>query len=188
MLQFLLVETAANEQSAGDYAPIGSSLARLATAPIFSRESWTSWDCAGNVCCFRVFAAVELLIVYRIDPINLTDAGGSPCGLHRAGRQRGSFRLELLHSGDSPEPMAELELADTPSTRSKVVWVALQIHQRLASTRISSEMAKSAPVDQTEPGFQEAAMLAGLAPGQVRQGLRGVALAGGTHRDCDVVP
>ena len=92
----------------------------------------------------------------------------------RRGADEGSFRFELYHEGGANEPMAELELADTQFNQIEVVWVTLQ--DPLAH-RYDIDILPGG--DTTMRGTagrnlvaEEGAMMAGLAPGQVRRGLR----------------
>lgn len=150
-----------------------AQFARASEAPIFLREV-IGWDLRWQRMLFQILVPPKLLVEYHIDPIKLTDPQGRPVAFARAGRDQSSFRLELLPSGDSAEPMAEIELSDTNFNQIEVVWVALQ-----------DPFAPRFPIDVMPDGTptgrgtlcrnlaaEEAAMAAGLTPGQVRRGLR----------------
>jgi hypothetical protein len=146
-------------------------LTREPHRPIFLREVM-EWDARWQRMLFRILVPAELLVKYHIDPIDLTDPEGRPVAFSRPDADRGVFRLELYPSGDASEPMAELELADTQFNQIEVVWVALQ---NPSAPRFDTDI-----ISNSEAGnrgatrnlvTEEAAMLAGLAPGQVRRGL-----------------
>jgi hypothetical protein len=152
-------------------APSRQDLARDPHRPIFLREVM-DWDLRWQRMLFQILVPVELLIEYRIDPIDLTDPEGRPVAFSRPGVDRGSYRLELYPTGNALEPMAELELADTQFNQIEVVWVALQ---NPSAPRFDTDII---PAGEASNGgakrnlvAEEAAMLAGLAPGQVRRGL-----------------
>jgi len=152
-------------------APDRQDLAREPHRPIFLREVM-EWDLCWQRMLFQILVPVELLIQYQIDPIDLTDPEGRPVAFSRPGADRGSYRLELYPSGDAPEPMAELELADTQFNQIEVVWVALQ---NPSAPRFDTDIIPNGEVNtggaKRNLVAEEAAMLAGLAPGQVRRGL-----------------
>lgn len=156
-----------------DTGEVRTQLARPSEDPIFLREV-VGWDLRWQRMLFQVLVSPKLLVNYHIDPIRLTDPEGRPVAFARVGQDQSSFRLELLPSGDSTEPMAEIELSDTNFNQIEVVWVALQ-----------DPFAPRFPIDVMPDGTstgrgtlcrnlaaEEAAMAAGLAPGQTRRGLR----------------
>jgi hypothetical protein len=149
-------------------APGRQDLAREPHRPISLREVM-EWDLRWQRMLFQILLPVELLVKYRIDPIDLTDAEGRPVAFSRPGINRGSYRLELYPTGDASEPMAELELADTPFNQIEVVWVALQ---NPSAPRFDTDIIANGNAGTRRNLIaEEAAMLAGLAPGQVRRGL-----------------
>jgi hypothetical protein len=153
-------------------APERQDLAREPRRPIFLREVM-EWDLRWQRMLFQILVPVELLVQYRIDPIGLTDPQGRPVAFSRPGADQGSFRLELYPAGDAPEPMAELELADTQYNQIEVVWLALQ---NPSAPRFDTDIAPNGGPTGSGGALrnlaaEEAAMLAGLAPGQVRRGL-----------------
>ncbi len=130
------------------------------------------WDLRWQRMLFQILVPVDLLVQYQIDPVDLTDSQGRPVAFSRPGADRGSFRLELYPTGDAPEPMAELELADTQFNQIEVVWVALQ---NPSAPRFDTDIVPNGETNaagaKRNLAAEEAAMLAGLAPGQVRRGL-----------------
>ena len=152
-------------------APERLDLAREPRRPIFLREVM-EWDLRWQRMLFQTLVPVELLIQHQIDPIDLTDPKGRPVAFSRPGVDRGSYRLELYPSGDASEPMAELELADTQFNQIEVVWVALQNPSAPRfDTDVMADGEASNGGTKRNLVAEEAAMLAGLAPGQVRRGL-----------------
>jgi hypothetical protein len=151
-------------------APDRQDLAREPRRPIFLREVM-EWDLRWQRMLFQILVPVELLVQYRIDPVDLTDPEGRPVAFSRPGVDRSSYRLELYPTGDASEPMAELELADTQFNQIEVVWVAMQnpTAPRFDTDIISDSDANTG--GRRNLVAEEAAMLAGLAPGQVRRGL-----------------
>ena len=153
-------------------APERQELARVAASrPIFLREVM-EWDLARSVCCSKFWFRLTCSFNTRSTLIDLTDPEGRPVAFSRPGVDRGSYRLELYPSGDAPEPMAELELADTQFNQIEVVWVALQNPSapRFDTDVIAGGEASNGGTKRNLVA-EEAAMLAGLAPGQVRRGL-----------------
>jgi hypothetical protein len=150
-------------------APDRQDLAAEAHRPIFLREV-VEWDMRWQRMLFQVLVPAELLIQHGIDPIDLTDPQGRSVAFARPGADRSSFRLELYPAGDAPEPMGELELADTQYNQIEVVWVALQ---NPSAPRFDTDAAPNGGAGSATRNLaaEEAAMLAGLAPGQVRRGL-----------------
>lgn len=149
------------------------SLAPQQHRPIFLREV-SDWDLRWQRMLFQILIPPSLLTTYSIDPITLTDPQGRPAAFLRPGAGTGSFRLELFHSGDAVEPMGELELADTAFNQIEIVWVALQDPFGLrydidVMPDGASTMRGTACRNLVA---EQAAMVAGLAPGQVRRGLR----------------
>lgn len=148
-------------------------LAVLHEAPVFLREV-AGWDARWQRMLFQVLIPPNLLIEYRIDPIKLTDPQGRSCAYIYTGADRSSFRMELLSAGDNAEPLAELEISDTSFNQIEVVWVALQDP---FAPRFDIDVAPNGQT--TARGTtgrnlvaETAALAAGLAPGQVRRGLR----------------
>lgn len=148
------------------------ALASRNADPIFLRDV-AKWDSDRQRMLFQVLIPIELLVRHQIDPVRLTDAAGLPIAFARPGGNQDGFRFELYHTGDASEPMGELELADTQFNQIEVVWVTLQDP---LSVRYDVDVMPGG--ESTLRGTasrnlvsEEAAMWAGLAPGQVRRGL-----------------
>lgn len=141
--------------------------------PIFLREV-IDWDLRWQRMLFQILLPPSLLTEYHVDPIKLTDTEGRPCVFTRAGADRRSFRLELFHSGDSAEPIAEIEIRDTQFNQIEVVWVTLQdpFAPRFDIDIFPSGESTMRGAVGRNLEAEAAALAAGLAPGQVRRGLR----------------
>ena len=160
----------AERASAGGQGRI--ALASRNADPIFLRDV-ARWDLRQQRMLFQILIPIGLLVKHQIDPVRLTDAGGLPIAFARPGANQDGYRFELYHTGDASEPMGELELADTQFNQIEVVWVTLQDP---LSVRYDVDVLPGG--ESTLRGTagrnlvsEEAAMLAGLAPGQVRRGL-----------------
>ena len=141
--------------------------------PVALREV-TEWDIERQRMLFRILVPVQLLVRYRVDPIRLIDQEGRHVAFARKGTNEGSYRLELYHEGSAYEPMAELELADTQFNQIEVVWVTLQdpLAHRYDIDLLPDGGTSMRGTAGRNLVAEEAAMVAGLAPGQVRRGLR----------------
>ena len=148
-------------------------LTRGRDEPISLREVG-EWDVDRQRMLFRILVPVHLLARYHIDPLRLTDSSGRSVAFARKGGGEGSYRFELYHEGGATEAMAELELADTQFNQIEVVWVALQ--DPLAPRYDIDILPGGGTTLRGAAGrnivAEEAAMIAGLSPGQVRRGLR----------------
>jgi hypothetical protein len=161
-----------NDHAAAD-AVERFDLARGATQAIFLREV-TEWDVRWQRVLFQMLVPVHLLTAFNIDPITLTDPQGRPVAFTRPGVDRGSFRLELYSSGDAVDPMGEIELSDTLFNQIEIVWVALQDPN---APRFDIDvMPNGASTMRGTAGrnlaAEEAALAFGLAPGQIRRGMK----------------
>jgi acetoin utilization protein AcuC len=148
-------------------------LTRGREEPVSLREV-ADWDVERQRMPFRILVPVHLLAKYHIDPIRLTDANGRSVAFARKGANDGSYRFELYHESGAPEPIAELELADTQFNQIEVVWVALQdplAHRYDIDIAPGGETTMRGTAGRNVVA-EEGAMMAGLAPGQVRRGLR----------------
>ncbi len=159
--------------------PAGAPGAHLSLAgthyrPISLREV-AQWDLQRQRMLFQILVPTHLLTRYSIDPVSLTDPQGRPLAFVQVDADAGTYRLELFHAAGAAEPMAQLELADTPFNRIEVVWVALQDPH---SPRFDTDVLPSGESTLQGTGrrnlpAEAAALAAGLAPGQVRKGLGG---------------
>lgn len=141
--------------------------------PIFLREV-SQWDLQRQRMLFRILVPMGVLTDYHIDPIKLTDPQGRPVAFLWTGAEVGSYRIELYDSGAAAEPMAELELADTLFNQIEVVWVALQDPHgpRFDTDVMPNGESTMHGTGRRNVAAEEAALASGLAPGQVRAGLR----------------
>ncbi len=156
-----------------DEAPGRHDLSREPHRPVFLREV-AGWDPRWQRMLFQVMVPVQLLVSLGVDPVDLTDADGRSVAFSRVGADGSSFRLEVYPTGDARDPFAELELIDTPFNQIEVVWLALQDPR---SPRFDIDVMPNGA--ETHRGVlcrnlvaEEAAKAAGLAPGQIRGGLR----------------
>ncbi len=122
----------------------------------------------------RIMLPTDLMVRFGIDPITLRDGEGNLL-VHIIRNKSGTaYRFEARHRPDAEDPLAEMEIADTPFGHLEVLWVSS-----------NDPNAPRFPVDIDENGnptyygtatrnitAEIAAMRAGLAPGQVRRGLR----------------
>ncbi len=122
----------------------------------------------------RIMLPTDLLVKFGIDPITLRDRDGNLL-VHVIRNKSGTaYRFEARHRPDAEDPLVEMEIADTPFGHPEVVWISS-----------NDPNAPRFPVDRDEDGnptyygtvtrnipAEIAAMKAGLAPGQVRRGLR----------------
>lgn len=140
----------------------------------FLREV-AGWDVRWQRLLFQVLLPIDLLVKHRIDPVALTDPQGHPVAFARPGGEQGSFRFELYHTGGASEPMAELELVDTQFNQIEVVWVGLQdpTGYRFDVDVLPGGGSSLRGTAGRNLVAETAAMLAGLAPGQVRRGIGG---------------
>lgn len=148
------------------------SLADAQCQPISLREV-ARWDLQRQRMLFQSLVPIHLLMQHGIDPIRLTDPQGRPLVFIQVDADVGAYRLELFHAADTSEPMAELELADTPFNRIEVVWARLQ---DMRGPRFDTDVLPDGESTLHGTGrrnlpAEEAALAAGLAPGQVRRGL-----------------
>jgi hypothetical protein len=172
MLPGWLKPVPSGDRNGPDAAP-AVDLTRGSQAPVFLRDV-AAWDVDRQRMLFQTLVPVDMLVKYGIDPVSLTDPHGRSVAYARTGLGMGSYRFELYHTGGALEPMAELELADTQFNQIEVVWVTLQ--DPLAHRYDIDVLPGGASTMRGTVGrnlvAEEAAMAAGLAPGQVRRGLR----------------
>lgn len=123
------------------------------------------------------YAAVipsELLERFSIDPLTYADAQGNRLLQVIAPPGTGSVEIDLRPYVDAPDPLLYAHLADTPNNQIEVLLVAVNDP---ASPRFNTDRTPDGhPTNFGTTGRnipeEVRAMAAGLAPGQVRHGLR----------------
>lgn len=123
---------------------------------------------------YRTLLPTEMLSKYGIDPENPVDQGGHPLWTVVAHPGGSLATLSLKHAADASDPLLYLQITDTPNNQIEVLLFV-----------VNDPDAPRFPVDQAWPDqlpkfdadkrnieAEVAAMQAGLAPGQVRAGLR----------------
>jgi hypothetical protein len=145
---------------------------RDAARPIPLREV-LGWEPRWQRMLFRALLPVDLMVQFGVDPVAMTDPQGAQVTRVLRGGDQG-IRFELYHSGSAPDPAIELELADTPFNQLEVVWLAIQ---NPFAPRFDIDVMPDGQTN-TMRGVlhhnvkaEEAAMAAGLAPGQIRAGM-----------------
>jgi hypothetical protein len=132
-----------------------------------------TWEAFWQRLLFRVLLPVDTMVRYGVDPVALTDRAGLPVVSATPGDGGRNIRLEVRNSITAADPVFELELADTSFNQIEVVWIAVQDPN---SPRFDTDVMPNG--QPTMRGFlrrnlaaEEAALAAGLAPGQTRRGL-----------------
>ena len=141
--------------------------------PIFLREL-PKHDRQFRHTLAHILLPVDLLVQFDIDPITLRNKAGDVM-VHSAHSPDGMiWSMRLLNDIDPRDPLMEIELADTPFNRIAVNWVAMNDPRspRFDVDRMPDGSSTLRGTAQRNIPAELAAMEAGLAPGQVRQGLR----------------
>ncbi len=116
---------------------------------------------------------VELLVQFDIDPITLRNREGKIM-VHVAHSEDGmTWALRLLNDVDPRDPLMEIEMQDTAFDRIAVVWLSVNDPRapRFDIDRLPNGEETYRGAVKRNIEAEIAAMLAGLAPGQVRRGL-----------------
>ncbi len=152
-------------------AATASASAAVSSQPIFLQQVNT-WDVFWQRLFFRVLMPVDTLVRYGVDPVSLTDARGMPVAKVIPGEGGRSIRLEISHTLTARDPLLELELGDTPFNQIEVVWIAVQnpFSPRFDVDRMPDGQPTMRGIMRRNLPAEEAALAAGLAPGQVRRG------------------
>ncbi|HEY81376.1 MAG TPA: hypothetical protein G4O05_09945 [Caldilineae bacterium] len=140
--------------------------------PIFLREL-PKHDKRFRYTLAHILLPVDLLVKFGIDPITLRNKAGQVM-VHTAHSEDGmTWALRLLNDIDPRDPLMEIELSDTPFNRIAVNWVAMNDPRapRFDVDRMPDGSPTLRGMAQRNIPAEIAAMQAGLAPGQVRQGL-----------------
>ena len=122
----------------------------------------------------HILLPVDLLVQYGVDPITLRNKEGKVM-VHTGHSPDGMiWAMRLLNDIDPRDPLMEIELADTPFNRIAVNWVAMNDPEapRFDVDRMPDGTSTLRGTAQRNIPAELAAMEAGLAPGQVRKGLR----------------
>ncbi len=122
----------------------------------------------------HILLPVDLLVQFHIDPITLRNPQGRIM-VHTAHSDDGMiWAMRLLNDIDPRDPLMEIELSDTPFNRIAVNWVAMNDPRspRFDVDRMPDGTSTLRGTALRNIDAELAAMRAGLAPGQVRRGLR----------------
>lgn len=154
-------------------APPKLDLSHARKEPVLLREV-AEWDMERQRMLFRILVPVRLMARFHIDPVRGTDEDGNSVVFARKGADGASYRFEMYHRGGAAEPLAELEMADTQFNQIEVVWVTLQdpLAPRYDIDILPGGDSSMRGTVGRNLVAEEGALLAGLAPGQVRRGLR----------------
>jgi hypothetical protein len=111
---------------------------------------------------------------YGLDPVTLTNPEGTSLARIEAPQGEASVRLTLRHRADAVDPALFLRLDESRYGNLQVTWIILSDPE---GPRFGVDLADDGNVTDLGARFrnlreEEAAMRAGLAPGQIRPGLR----------------
>lgn len=117
-------------------------------------------------------APQDILLRFGIDPETLEDAEGH--SLFDINTTPSSVELSLRHAHDAEDPLLYLQLADTPNGQIEVIlFIVNDPHaERFDIDRLPDGTATYFGTQARNVEEEIRAMEAGLAPGQVRRGLR----------------
>jgi len=142
--------------------------------PIYSIRSINDLDRAAQEAIYRTLVPDELLVQYNIDPQTLSDAAGRRLVEFTCPHGTSSVEIKVWHQAGARDPLLYLHLADTVNNQLAVL---LFVVNDPASPRF--EVDRDWTGERTKFGTltrnieaEIAAMQAGLAPGQVRRGLK----------------
>jgi len=115
---------------------------------------------------------LDVLLRFQIDPETLAQPADSP--LFQIVPRSSSVELYLRHRPDAPDPLLYLQLADTTTNQIEVVlFMVNDPHaERFATDRLPDGTPTHLGTMGRHVEEEIKAMEAGLAPGQVRRGLR----------------
>jgi len=111
---------------------------------------------------------------YGLNPVTLTDPEGVPLARIEAPPGEASMRLTLRHRADAVDPALFLRLDETRYRNLQITWIILSEPE---GPRFGVDLDDAGNVTDLGARYrnlreEEAAMRAGLAPGQIRPGLR----------------
>jgi len=121
---------------------------------------------------YRSLVPLDITLRFGIDANTLCDDGGSSLFLISAGPS--SVELSLKHSVSAQDPLLYLQLADTGSNQIEVVLFVVNdpAGERFETDRLPDGTPTEFGTAARNIAEELRAMEAGLAPGQVRRGLR----------------
>jgi hypothetical protein len=125
----------------------------------------------------RLYAALippDLLSAYRVDPLSLLDGESHPAFQFDFPPDRGLVKIQLKRSISDLDPLVFIQLSDTSYNQVEFDWILINDPD---SERFQIHLTDSTqflpPGSESRNVVEEIrAMNAGLAPGQVRRGLR----------------
>jgi hypothetical protein len=142
--------------------------------PIYSIRGINNLDQATQEAIYRTLIPDELLVQYSIDPQTLDDAAGHRLVRFDCVRETSSVAIQVWHQAGARDPLLYLQLADTANNQlSVLLFVVNDPHSpRFDVDRDwTGERTKFGTLNRNLAAEVEA-MHAGLAPGQVRRGLK----------------
>jgi hypothetical protein len=142
--------------------------------PIYSIRSINDLDEATQEAIYRTLIPNELLVQYGIDLPTLCDAAGSRLVQFTCPRGTSSVEMQVWHQAGARDPLLYLQLADTANHQLSVLLFVINDPQspRFDVDRDwTGERTKFGTLNRNIAAEVEA-MHAGLAPGQVRRGLK----------------
>ena len=122
----------------------------------------------------HILLPVDLLVQFGIDPITLRNKQGRIM-VHSDHSEDGMiWALRLLNDLDPRDAVMEIEMGDTPFNRIAINWLAINDPRapRFDIDRLPDGSSTLRGTARRNIPAELAAMEAGLAPGQVRKGLR----------------
>jgi hypothetical protein len=127
-----------------------------------------------KVAVYRRLIPDDLLIQFGIDPVTWTNVDGVKLVNLEAGKDTGFLRIRVIPFPDFPDSLFQLELGDTGSHQLEVLLVVINDPhgERFDVDRDWSGEPTKFGLMRRNLEEEERAMKAGLAPGQVRHGLR----------------
>jgi hypothetical protein len=121
---------------------------------------------------YRSLIPLDIVLRFDIDLDALTSETGSP--LFRVDAGKTSVELSLRHADDAPDPLLYLQLADTATGQIEVVMFIVNdpYAERFHIDRLPDGTPTHFGTQARNISEEIRAMKVGLAPGQVRRGLR----------------
>jgi hypothetical protein len=123
---------------------------------------------------YRLLIPHDLLPQYGIHPIAWTDAQGTKLVDIEAASGTSFLRIRIMPFPDFPDPLFQLELGDTGNNQLEVLLVVINDphSERFDVDRDWTGEPTKFGLMRRNLAEEERAMKAGLAPGQIRRGLR----------------